>query len=118
MKIGSLLYVRVSSNNGFKLIHYISAGSYESWRDGGEYEGSHLGQVLNSWPDIRWADARSGNIQSILISRLDKAQCIGCNGVDPNNVNDFENESAFLLTQQDSIIVVSCLAHESHSGGI
>ncbi|THC87506.1 hypothetical protein EYZ11_013048 [Aspergillus tanneri] len=72
-------------------------------------------QDLDGWPDERWVDIRSKNTRNIMISRLDKAQRMGCDGVDPDNVDGFENESGLDLTQQDSIEFVNWLADESHS---
>ncbi|KAL2843732.1 glycoside hydrolase superfamily [Aspergillus pseudoustus] len=105
---------------GSKVICYFSAGTYEDWRsDAAEFADSDLGDALEDWEGERWVDLRSTSLRSIMSSRLDLAVTKGCNGVDPDNVDAFDNSQGGLgLTEDDSIEFMNWLAGEAHSRGL
>lgn len=99
-----------------RVICYFSAGSYEDWRpDAGEFQSSDLGKTLQGWSDEKWLDIRSSNVRRIMTARLDLAREKGCDGVDPDNVDGYDNDNGLDLTQDDSIDYVSFLADEAHA---
>ncbi|KAL3457133.1 glycoside hydrolase superfamily [Aspergillus heterothallicus] len=103
-----------------KVICYFSAGTYEDWRsDAADFAEADLGDALEDWEGERWVDLRSSNVRSILSSRLDLAVEKGCDGVDPDNVDAFDNAQGGLgLTETDSIEFMNWLAEEAHSRGL
>lgn len=106
-------------DKGRKVICYFSGGTYEDWRrDAGDFSETDLGNPLADWEGERWADIRSGDIRKIMRSRLDIAKEKGCDGVDPDNVDGFNNGNGLGLTADDSVDFVNFLADEAHSRGM
>lgn len=103
-------------NDGRKVICYFSAGSYEDWRDDRtKFHKSDLGSNLAGWPGERWLDINSENVRRIMLSRLDAARDKGCDGVDPDNVDGYDNHNGLSLTRADAADYVNWLANETHA---
>ncbi|THC96938.1 hypothetical protein EYZ11_003599 [Aspergillus tanneri] len=101
--------------DGRKVICYFSAGSYENWRpDKDDFRDSDLGKTLNGWENEKWLNLRSSNVRKIMQSRLDMAVQKGCDGVDPDNVDGYDNDNGLGLTTNDSTDFVNFLARETH----
>ncbi|KAJ1902805.1 hypothetical protein LPJ81_003401 [Coemansia sp. IMI 209127] len=104
---------------GRKVICYFSAGTYENWRpDQSEFLASDMGKALDGWPGEKWLDVTSANVRTIMQQRLDLAKTKGCDGVDPDNVDGYDNDNGLGLTQSDAIDYVNWLASEAHSRGM
>jgi Glycoside-hydrolase family GH114 len=100
---------------GRRVVCYFSAGSYENWRpDANKFDQSDLGNVLDGWPDERWLNISSPNVRQIMLSRLDMATAKGCDGVDPDNVDGYDNDNGLDLTAADSVDYVNFLADAAH----
>ena len=104
-------------NDGRIVICYFSAGSWENWRpDAGQYPESVKGKVLEGWPDEKWLDIRQLDVLGPIIeARLDMAMNKGCDGVEPDNVDAYTNDSGFPLTAVDQITFNTWLAGQAHS---
>jgi len=101
---------------GKKVICYFSAGSYENWRaDIALFNETVRGNALDGWPDEQWLDIRADSVLEIMRARLDLAKEKGCDGVEPDNVDGYLNESGFPLTAQDQLAFNRSLAVEAHS---
>ncbi|GIK01239.1 hypothetical protein Aspvir_005271 [Aspergillus viridinutans] len=99
-----------------KVICYFSAGSYENWRpDKAKFKDSDLGNDLADWPGEKWLNLSSANVRQIMLDRLDMARDKGCDGVDPDNVDGYDNDNGLDLTQADSIQFVNFLANAAHA---
>lgn len=104
---------------GAKVICYFSAGTYEDWRsDANKFVDSDFGNEMEDWPGERWLDVHSANVRQIMTSRLDMAQKKGCDGVDPDNIDAYGNDSGLSLTEADSINYLNFLSSEAHSRGM
>jgi hypothetical protein len=104
---------------GRKVVCYFSAGSSENWRpDFTSFLPTDMGNPLSGWPGENWLDIRSNNVRNIMLARMDMAVSKGCDGVDPDNVNGFSNNTGFSLTAQDQIDYNLFLASQSHSRGL
>ena len=100
---------------GKKVICYFSAGTYEDWRiDADQFEPEDLGDSLDDWPGERWLDIRSENVRSIIKNRLDLAKQKGCDGVDPDNVDGYANNSGFTITLNEQVVFNRFIANEAH----
>ncbi|BBG65395.1 endo alpha-1,4 polygalactosaminidase precusor [Hydrogenimonas sp.] len=87
---------------GRTVICYFSAGSYEEWReDNGRFPKEALGKDLDGWEGERWLDIRNKTVWNIMEERIELAKRRGCDGVDPDNVNGYDNDTGFDLTAQD-----------------
>lgn len=102
-------------SSGKKVICYFSAGSYESFReDKDQFLPEELGDTLDGWEDERWLDIRSTNVHNIMKSRLDLAREKGCDGVEPDNMDGYINNSGFNLTATDQLAFNKFIANEAH----
>lgn len=98
-----------------KVICYFSAGTYEEWRpDANKFNPSDLGNALVDWPGEAWLDIRSPNVLSVVKDRLDLAEQKGCDGVEPDNVDGYTNNSGFNLTYDDQLTFNRMIANEAH----
>jgi hypothetical protein len=104
---------------GQRVVCYFSAGSYEPWQaDAGDYDAQDIGKPLADWPDERWVDIRSPRIRAILSARLDIAAAKGCDGVEPDNVTAYRNDSGFEISADDQLAFNRWLADEAHHRGM
>jgi len=104
---------------GRKVICYFSAGSWEDWRkDEGSFPETVKGKE-NGWPGERWLDIRRIDILGpIMQARLQKAKSRGCDAVEPDNVDGYDNGTGFPLTYRDQLIYNQWLAEEAHKLGL
>jgi hypothetical protein len=103
---------------GKVVICYFSAGSYEDWRpDADDFPDSALGSKMDGWNE-QWLDIRSQGVRSVMAKRLDLAKSKGCDGVEPDNVDGFENNTGFSLKASDQIAYNTFLAQEAHKRGL
>ena len=105
---------------GRTVICYFSAGSWEAFRDDAAlFPEAVLGSVLDGWPDERWLDIRQIDLLApVMLSRLDLAVSKGCDGVEPDNVDGYANDSGFPLTGADQIDYNRWLAKAAHDRGL
>jgi len=105
---------------GRAVVCYFSAGSWEDWRpDAGDYPAVVLGNPLGGWPGERWVDVRRLDLLGpILEARLDLAVSKGCTGVEPDNVDGYQNDSGFPLSATDQIVFNTWLAQQAHRRGL
>lgn len=104
---------------GRAVICYFSAGTYEDWRpDASEFDDADKGSALPDWPGEQWLDIRSANVRKIMTERMQKAAAKGCTGVEPDNVDGYENDSGFPLTTQDQIDYDTFIADTAHMLGL
>jgi len=105
----------------YKTICYFSAGSFENWRpDAGEFNNAtDIGAPLDGWNGEWWLNTNSPNVRRIMLQRLDLAQKQGCDAVDPDNVDAYDNGGGgFNLTAADAVNYVKFLAAEAHERGM
>ena len=106
--------------DGRIVICYFSAGSYEEWReDAADFPEEALGETLDGWPDERWLDIRHrAALEPIMAQRLDTAVQKGCDGVEPDNVTAYANDSGFAISEADQIAYNIWLAEAAHARGL
>lgn len=105
---------------GVFVMCYFSAGSYENWRpDSSQFPYEVLGKDMEGWPGEKWLDIRRLDLLApIMEARLALAAQKGCDGVDPDNVNGYANDTGFPLTYDDQIAYNVFLAQAAHSQGL
>lgn len=102
-------------SKGIKVICYFSAGSSENWRsDYSKFKSADKGKNLDGWDGEKWLDIRSSNVRSIMKARLDLAVEKNCDGVEPDNVDGYQNNTGFGLNYNDQISYNKFLAEEAH----
>ena len=106
--------------DGRIVICYMSAGSWEEYRpDADQYPDEILGNPLDGWPDERWVDFRRIDLLGpILTARMDLAVNKGCDGIEPDNIDGYINDTGFPLTADDQLVFNRWLADQAHSRGL
>jgi len=104
---------------GRKVVCYFSAGSGESGRpDYGQIPPAALGKPLDGYPNERWLDIRSTRVFAVMEARLELAKARGCDGVEPDNVDGYTNDTGFPLTATDMLAFNRNLANAAHFRGL
>jgi hypothetical protein len=98
----------------------FSAGSFQSERpDSDAFPEDVKGEPLDPpFEDELWLDVRSQVVREIMRARLELAMNKGCDGVEPDNVDGYANQSGFDLSAQDQIDFNIFLAEEAHAHGL
>jgi len=92
------------SADGRTVVCYFSAGSYEGWRpDADAFADVALGTTLDGFEDERWLDVRDPSVRAVAEGRLDLAVERGCDGVEPDNVGGYTNDTGFDLSADDQL---------------
>ena len=111
--------IRSIQSGGSKIICYFSAGSYENWRDDAtDFNAAELGKVMEGYEEERWLDIRSQNVLSMMAGRMDLAVTKGCDGVEPDNLDAYTNDSGFQLTAADQLVFNRQIANAAHNRGL
>jgi len=102
--------------SGKIVICYFSAGTYEEWRpDAYKFREEDLGNPLEDWPGERWLNINSENVREIMKERLELAREKGCDGVEPDNVDGYLNDTGFNITYEEQLEYNRFLAQEAKS---
>ena len=105
--------------SGKRVICYFSAGSFEDFRpDAAGFRALDLGNPLGGFPNERWLDIRSASVLAIMRARLDMARGKGCDGVEPDNVDGYTNDTGFDITAGDQLAYNRTIANEAHERGL
>jgi len=111
--------IKSLKNDGKKVICYFSAGSYEDWREDKDlFNEALLGKDLDGWEGEKWLDISNENLHTIMIFRLDLAKEKGCDGVEPDNMDGYSNDSGFALSATDQLEYNKFIANEAHNRGL
>jgi endo-alpha-1,4-polygalactosaminidase (GH114 family) len=102
---------------GRKVICYISVGSWEDWRpDADQFPESVLGKNYDGWPGEKWLVIRQiDTLAPIMRTRLDLCKAKGFDGVEPDNMDGYTNNTGFPLSYQDQLNYNIWLAGEAHA---
>lgn len=73
---------------------------------------------MDGWPNEKWVDTRNAKVRTIMKNRLLLAASKKCDGVDPDNVDGYGNDSGFNLSQDDGVDYINFLASTAHSLGM
>lgn len=114
------------------VICYFSAGTAEPYRPDLEKLGnsknktgkkgikdypSAIGKKMVEWNE-QWLDFRNSGIVTIMKARIDLAKKLGCDAVDPDNVDGHLNKTGFPLTARDQKTYLSALTNHARSLGL
>jgi hypothetical protein len=106
---------------------YYSAGTVEDWREdviaNKSAWQSVSGGAMAQWAGERWLDiSKLDKLQALMVPRLDEAAAVGCDGVEPDNVDCFANAectSKFLgITKMHQLAYNRWTASYAHSKGL
>jgi hypothetical protein len=101
------------------LVCYFSAGTWEDWRDDADsFPTESIGAAMEDWEGESWFDIRDSGVRSALEARLNFAVERGCDGVEPDNVDGYANDSGFDLSADDQLDFNRFLAEAAHARGL
>jgi hypothetical protein len=105
---------------GRKVVCYISVGSWEDWRpDADQFPPAVIGNDYAGWPGEKWLDIRQiDQLAPIMRARLDACRAKGFDGIEPDNIDGYTNDTGFPLTAQDQLNYNIWLANEAHTRGL
>ncbi|KAF2403107.1 hypothetical protein EJ06DRAFT_472511, partial [Trichodelitschia bisporula] len=118
---------------GLNVICYFSAGTSEDWRpDYAQLKAYGSGDVCDDakctskWQGERWLNiknAKSWSVQTptqelppvwrVMRTRIKMAHEKGCDAIDPDNMDGFDNKNSYKLTEADSINFIKFMAAEA-----
>ena len=111
--------VRELHDRGRRAVCYVDVGTWESWRDdAGRFPRAARGKPVDGWPGEYWLDIRRHDIRPILLDRLRRCRDKGFDGVDPDNVNGYANDTGFALTAADQVAFNRWVAARAHELGL
>ncbi|MBW1879497.1 MAG: endo alpha-1,4 polygalactosaminidase [Deltaproteobacteria bacterium] len=101
------------------VVCYFSAGSWEGWRaDAEDFPEESLGRALDGWSDERWLDHTDPGVRAVMEDRLDLAVARGCDGVEPDNMDGYDNRSGFPMNATEQLDYNRFIADEAHRRGL
>lgn len=111
--------IRELKNGGKYVVCYFSAGTYEEWRpDADEFPESALGRKVDGWEGERWLNIKDPKVMRIMKKRIDLAYTKGCDAVEPDNVDGYDNPTGFSLNYEDQLRYNKLLAKKAHKTGL
>jgi len=103
---------------GRVVIAYFSAGSWEDWRPDADDFPESVKCGNNGWPGEKWLDIRQiDTLGPLMEARMDLAVQKGFDGVEPDNVDGYDNNNGCsgTITYQDQIDYNTFLANAAHA---
>lgn len=105
---------------GKKVICYVNVGAWENWRsDAKDFPASILGNDYDGWEGEKWLDIRASEIlYPILQKRFDNCAAKGFDGLEPDNMDGYQNETGFTITPNQQLTFNKWLAEQAHNRGL
>ena len=101
---------------GRKVVCYMNAGGWEEWRpDAEQFPSSTIGKEYEGWSGEKWLNIRRIDLQApVMRVCLDQCKDKGFDGVEPDNIDGYTNDTGFPLTYLGQIEYNKWLAAEAH----
>ncbi|WP_435640043.1 endo alpha-1,4 polygalactosaminidase [Micavibrio aeruginosavorus] len=104
---------------GTWVVCYINVGAWENWRpDAKDFPTKLIGKRYRGWQGEKWLDIRNRGLRPLIEARLDLCRDKGFDGVDPDNINGFENTTGFSINDTNQMNFNRWLARAAHSRGL
>lgn len=105
--------------DGRRVICYINAGAWESFRpDSDDYPVSVLGRA-NGWKGERWLDIRRLDVlRPLLAERFDMCRRKGFDAIEPDLLDSYLNRTGFPLTARHQLAFNRMVARLAHDRGL
>lgn len=105
---------------GKTVIAYLSVGSVENYRpDVNDFPQSVIGNEYDGYPDENWLDIREIELLGpIMEARFNMIKSKGFDGIEPDNMNGYQNNTGFDISEEDAIVYSRWLIAQAHSRGL
>ncbi len=105
---------------GAKAICYTSVGSREDWQpDAVKFPPEIVGKDYPGWPGEEFLDIRQiDKLAPIILARLDMCKAKGFDAVEPDNIENFNEDTGFPLTYDDQLKYNRWLVEQAHARGL
>jgi len=103
---------------GKKVVCYFSAGTSDSRRADNAQLLPYAGNVVDGFPDERWLQISTEGVHSVMRTRIALAAAKGCDAIEPDNMDGYDNDNGLGLTTNDTIRYVNFLSVEAASKGM
>ncbi len=112
--------LRALKATGVFTICYVSVGTLEAdAADKESFPDEVVGNVYDSWPDERFLDVRRLDLLlPVMKKRFEACKSQGFQGVEADNMDLFENESGFAISEEDGVRYFEALADIAHTMGL
>ena len=102
---------------GRKVICYLNTGSWEEYRpDAADFPDAVIGNDYEGWPGEKWLDIRHyTDFTAIMETRFDLAVEKGCDGIDADNMQNYDEDTGFAISAADQLAYNRWLAQQAHS---
>jgi len=105
---------------GRRAVCYVDVGTWEKWRpDAAQFPKDVLGKPDGGWSGERWLDIRQTSVlEPIMTKRLLRCKRKHFDGVDPDNLDGYVNNTGFHLTYSEQLAYDTWVANEAHAMGL
>lgn len=107
-------------DSGKRVVCYINVGAWEDFRDDAHlFPPEALGNDYEGWEGEKWLDiSRYELFSGILEERFDLAAEKGCDAIEPDNMEAYNEETGFELTYNHQLDFNIWLAEQVHLRGM
>jgi hypothetical protein len=112
--------IAVIQARGAIVICYLNAGAWEDFRpDADQFPQVVIGKRYTGWQGERWLDIRNYEaFVLIMLARLDLALEKGCDGIEPDNIQGYQNDTGFPISAENQLAYNRWLSSEAHNRGL
>ena len=105
---------------GRKVICYLNSGSWEEYRpDAADFPEDVIGKDYEGWPGEKWLDIRRyAEFAGVMQTRFDLAVEKGCDGIDADNMQNYDEDTGFEISAADQLAYNRWLSQQAHSRGL
>jgi hypothetical protein len=101
---------------GITTICYFSAGTDEDWRpDHNQFKAGDTYGQLPGWEGELIVDTRSANVRSIMYNRIQTMSNMGCDGIEPDNIDAYTNSNSIPLNETTTLDYMQFLVSTAHN---
>lgn len=112
-------FVSNLQNDSREVICQFSAGALEGDPpDANDFDNNVIGELVEGRDAAWWLDIRTETVVNLMLERLDLAETLGCDGVEPSHLEGYRYDSGFGLTQADQLAFNKLMANQAHARGL
>ncbi|KAJ3041515.1 hypothetical protein HDV00_009311 [Rhizophlyctis rosea] len=115
--VSAEVFKSIAKAGGYPIC-YFSAGTAENFRPDYALLKPFTGNTLPDFPDEAYLDIRRKEVRKVMIARIDLAKEKGCVAVDPDNVDEYQNDNGLNITAADQLDYNRFLANEADKRGL